>query len=200
MSFDIWISLAVLVPALVLVIRATVFKSRYSGIEDAVLFIRRLSVHELEQIMDPAAEWSLRRSSGSREFRRLQRRRMRLGAEYLARMAHNAEVVQGWSYSDHLVAVATRRNPADEKAYLLWELSKTATEVRISAQITRIEIAAWLLFRMYQLPLPLIPKLGAIRTAVGLDLLIEYQKMIDLARRVSQFYGPDWEERLNSAL
>ena len=199
MSFDIGVGIVALVVALTLLFRSMVLKSRYSGIEAAVLFMRRLDIFDFEQILDPAAEWSLRRVR-EREFRRLQRQRMRLCAEYLARVAHNAEVVQGWSNRDHSEAYERQRNPADEKTYLLWQLAKTATEVRLFALITRLEVGVWLLLRLDLLPLSLVPRLDKVRTMGGADLLITYRNMIDLAKTVSHYYGPDWSEKLNASL
>jgi len=200
MSFDVWIALAALALALAMAVRFTVYKSGYSGIEDAVLFARQLPITDFEQVTDPAVEWSLRTSVSAREFKRLQRQRMRLCAEYLGRAVHNCEVVQGWSYSDHSLSLARRRNPEDEKTYLLGELSKAATEVRLFAAITRLRVGVWLLLRVDLLPSSLIPRLDTIRTVAGIDLLPAYQNMVDLAKRVSQFYGPDWVERINAAL
>lgn len=200
MSFDVWIALAALALALVMAVRFTVYKSGYSGIEDAVLFGRQLPISDFEQIIDPAVEWSLKSSVSAREFSRLQRQRMRLCAEYLGRAVHNCEIVQGWSYSDHSLSLARRGNPADEKTHLLGELSKAATEARLFAAITRLKVGFWLLLRLDLLPSSLIPRLDTIRTMAGLDLLASYQNMVDLAKKVSQFYGPDWVEKISAAL
>jgi hypothetical protein len=124
---------------------------------------------------------------------------MRLCAEYLSRLAHNGEIIQGWSYRDHALSVSRMSNPADEKTYLLWELSKTATEVRTFALITQMKVGIWLILRADLLPLRMIPQLDTIRTTAGLNLLTSYQAMTDLAKRVSQFYGPDWADRMNGA-
>jgi hypothetical protein len=199
MSFDIGVGIAALMVALTLLFRSMVLKSRYSSIEAAVLFMRRLNIFDFEQIVDPAAEWSLRRISG-REFRRLQRQRMRLCAEYLARMAHNAEVTQGWSNRDHSEASSKQRSFADEKTHLLWQLAKTATEVRLFVLIARLEVGVWLLLRLDLLPLSLVPRLDKVRTIGGADLLVAYRNMIDLAKTVSHYYGPDWSEKLNASL
>lgn len=52
MSVDIGIGLAVLVSAFVLLVRVTFYKSRYSRIDDAVLFTRQLSIEDFEQVTD----------------------------------------------------------------------------------------------------------------------------------------------------
>lgn len=200
MSFDIGIAMAAAAIVVMLLVRFIFNKSRYSGIEDAVLFVRQLSICDFEQVTDPAVEWSLRRSVSRKEFSRLQHQRMRLCAEYLGRLVHNCEVVQGWSYCDHSLSVATRRNPADEKTYLLWELARTATEVRLFAVLTRLKVGVWLLFRADLLPSFLAPRLDTIRTIAGFNIVAAYQNMIDLAKQVSQFYGPDWVEKIDAAL
>jgi hypothetical protein len=50
------------------------------------------------------------------------------------------------------------------------------------------------------LPIRMIPQLDTIRTTAGFNLLISYQTMTDLAKRVSQFYGPEWSDRMNGVL
>src|SRR5262249_52689303 len=200
MTFDLWIACGCLVLIIVPLARFTIYRRQYKRIEDVVSFARRLSIEDFERIIDPAEEWLLRRSMSHREFRHLQRQRMRLCWEYLSRVSHNCELLQGWSLHDHAVSASKVSNPADEKTYLLWDLSRTATEVRAFALVIRLKIGIWLLLRADLLPVPCIPRLGKIRATAGLDLLTTYQQVTDLAKKISQFYGPEWAERINSAL
>jgi hypothetical protein len=200
MTVDLWIVCGAIALMGLPIARFTIYQRRYRRIDDVVSFARRLSIEDFERITDPAEEWLLRRSMSIPEFKGLQRQRMRLCAEYLSRVAHNGEIIQGWSYRDHTIALSRIRNPGDEKTYLLWELSRTATEVRVFALITRIKVAIWLLLRADLLPIRMIPQLDTIRTTAGFNLLTSYQTMTDLAKKVSHFYGPEWSDRMNGVL
>jgi len=200
MTLDLLIVFGSVVLLLVPLARFTIYKSGHRRIDDVVLFARPLNTEDFERITDPADEWLLRRSLPGREFGRVQRQRMRLCVEYVSRASHNAEILQGWSYQDHAIAVSRSRNPADKKICLLWELSQTATEVRVFAFAVRLKIGLWLLLRLDLLPSRLIPKLCGVRTTAGLDLLVSYQKMTDLAKAASQFYGPDLADKISHTL
>lgn len=200
MTLDLWIICAVGFLILVPLARFTIYRPQFNGIEDVVSFARKLNVEDFERITDPAEEWFLRRSTSRREFRQIQRKKMRLCAEYLSRVSHNGELLQGWGYHDHAISALKTVTPADEKTYLLRQLSETATEVRIFAVVRRMKLKIWLLARADLLPAPLIPTLGPIRKTDGVDLLVAYQRMIDLAKRLSEFYGPDWAERMEAVL
>jgi hypothetical protein len=197
MTIDLWIGLGSFLLLALPLAHLTIYRRRYNRIEHVCAFARRLNLDEFEQLLDPAAEWRLRVSTSPSEFRRLQRQRMWLFSEYASRASHNAEIVQGWSYGDHSICRASVPHPGDEKTYLLWELSRTATEVRIVALVLRFKVATWLLLRADLLPASLLPSLAMFRTTAGLDLISSYEKMASLAKTVSQFYGPEWAEKIH---
>lgn len=198
MTVQLWVVCGVAI-SMILAARVTIYRRRYTHISDVATFARRLVIDDFERITDPAEEWRLRTLARS-DFRELVRQRMRLCAEYLARVAHNAEVVQGWSNHEYFESLSRLRNPADEKTYLLWEIAKTATEIRLFALMMRVEVGFALVLRLDLLPLSLVPRIYKIRTVAGVDLLGTYKTMIDLVKQVSQFYGPEWPEKLNAAL
>jgi hypothetical protein len=113
---------------------------------------------------------------------------------------HNGELLQRWGLHDHELEQSKGRHPADEKTYLLWELSKTATEVRAVALVMRLQVGSWLLLRADLLPIALIPCLHKVRRPFGIDILSDYQTMTDLAKQLSQFYGLDWAEKMSTVL
>ncbi len=199
MTVQLWIACGVLI-SMIIAARVTIYRRRYRHISDVATFARRLAIDDFERITDPAEEWVMRASLAGPEFRQFQRQRMCLCAEYLARVAHNAEVVQGWSNHEHSESMSRLRNPADKKTYLLWELAKTATEIRLYTLVMRLEVGLWLVLRLDLLPLPLVPRLDRIRTVAGRDLMVAYRTMVDLAKQVSQFYGSDWAEKMDTAL
>src|SRR4029077_10864086 len=99
---------------------------RYSWIEDVELFVRPLNFENFERLTDPAEEWSLRRSISSREFKELKRQKIRFCAEHLSRMAHNAEIIQGWSHIEHTLLSAKVPNPSDERIRLIFQITEAA--------------------------------------------------------------------------
>jgi hypothetical protein len=115
-------------------------------------------------------------------------------------MAHNAEIIQGWSYAAHSVLSANVPNPADEQTYLMFQISETATEIRVYTLIAQLQVGLWLALRADLLPLWLMPRLRSIRTTAGVDILTTYQRLTDLTKTVSRFYGPECSERISSVL
>lgn len=200
MTLEVWIMFGVLLVFGVPLALMSVYQPQYRQIEDVALFSRSLNIEDFGRITDPGEEWLLRNSTSQREFKIMQRQRMRLCAEYLSRVLHNSQVIQGWSEADHNLFNSRRSNPFDERVYLLWQLAETATEVRMYALIGRAKVGLWLLLRTDLLPVSLIPQLRAIRTAAGVDLVSQYQQLIDLAKKISQFYGPEWSEKIASVL
>jgi hypothetical protein len=200
MTLELWIVLGGLALFAISLARITIYQRRYWRIEDVELFVRPLNVEDFQRVTDPAEEWSLRLSTSGREFKKLKRQKTRLCAEHLSRMAHNAEIIQGWSYAAHSVLSANLPNPADERTYLMFQISETATEIRVYTLIAQLQVGLWLALRADLLPLWLMPRLRSIRTTAGVDILTTYQRLTDLTKTVSRFYGPECSERISSVL
>jgi hypothetical protein len=200
MTFELWIVLGGVALFAVSLARITIYQCRYCRIEDVELFARPLNIEDFQRVTDPAEEWSLRLSTSRCEFKKLKRQKTRLCAEHLSRMAHNAEIIQGWSYEAHSVLSAKVQNPADEQTYLMFQISETATEIRVYTLIAQFQVRLWLALRADLLPLWLMPRLHGIRTTAGVDVLTTYQRLTDLTKSVSRFYGPECTERINSVL
>jgi hypothetical protein len=199
MTFELWVALGGLLLFAVPLAQVTVYRRRYCRIEDVELFIRPLNVEDFEKITDPAEEWFLRISTSRREFRQLKRQRTRLCAEHLSRMAHNAEVIQGWSHAAHTM-ISKAAGHVDERARLMFQITETATEIRIYTLVARFKVGLWLALRADLLPLWLMPRLRTIRNAAGVDILATYLHLTQLTKAVSQFYGPECSERVSSVL
>jgi hypothetical protein len=200
MSLELWIVLGGLALFAISLARITIYQRRYLRIEDVELFVRPLNIEDFQRVTDPAEEWSLRLSTSGREFKKLKRQKTRLCAEHLSRMAHNAEIIQGWSYAAHSALSANVPNPADERTYLMFQISETATEIRVYTLIAQLQVGLWLALRADLLPLWLMPRLRGIRTTAGVDILTTYQRLTDLTKTVSRFYGPECSERISSVL
>ncbi len=199
MTLELWIAFGILLLFAVPLARVTVYRRRYSRIEDVELFVRPLNLEDFERVTDPAAEWVLRSSTSNREFKELKRQKTRLCAEHLSRMAHNAEVIQGWSQAAYTM-LSESLPDSDERLALVSQVSETATEIRIYALIARLQVGLWLALRADLLPPQLMPRLCGVRTTVGSDILSTYQQLTVLTKSVSRFYGPECSERICSVL
>jgi hypothetical protein len=200
MTLDLWLAFGALLLFAIPFARVTIYQRRYSRIEDVELFVRPLKIEDFERLTDPAEEWSLRSSTSSREFKELKRQKIRLCAEHLSRMAHNAEIIQGWSHTAHTFLKAKISDPYDERVCLMFQITETATEIRVYTFITRLQVGLWLVLRADLLPLWLMPQLRGIRTTAGADILATYQQLTSLTKTVSRIYGPECSERISSIL
>ncbi len=200
MALELWIAIGVAVLFAIPVARVTIYRRQYSRIEDVELFVRPINIEDFERVTDPAEDWLLRSSTSDCEFKKLKRQKTRLCAEHLSRMAHNAEVIQGWSHAAHMVLSTNVSAPSDERASLMFQISETATEIRICTVLARVQVGLWLVLRADVLPLWLMPQLRGIRIIAGADILASYQNLIRLTKTVSRFYGPECSERISSVL
>jgi len=200
MSLELWIASGVLLLFAIPLARVTIYQRRYWRIEDVELFVRPINIEDFERATDPAEEWSLRSSTSSQEFKELKRQKTRLCAEHLSRMAHNAEVIQGWSHTAQSKLDAKGSGPAEEHAQLMRQIGETATEIRIYTLIAQMQVGLWLALRADLLPMWVMPRLRGIRTTGGVDILTSYQKLTQLTKAVSRFYGTECSERICSVL
>jgi len=200
MTLELLIAFGALLLFAVPLARVTVYRRRYSRIEDVELFVRPLNLEDFERVTDPAAEWILRSSTSSREFKELKRQKTRLCAEHLSRMAHNAEIIQGWSHAAYAMLSESLVDPADERLALMSQVTEAATEIRIYSLFARMQVGLWLALRADLLPLGLMPRLRGVRNTAGSDILATYQQLTSLTKPVSRFYGPECSERICSVL
>jgi hypothetical protein len=199
MSFELWTACAGLALFAIPIARLTIYKPRYWRIEDLETFGRRVNVEDFERATDPATEWLLRDCVPKEEFRKLKRQNIRLCAEHLSRIAHNAEIIQDWSYSAHSSRSATSTF-SDEHLYQLFQLSEITTELRIDVFLARMRVRLWLALRADLLPFWLMPQLDSLRKPAGADILASYQRVADLTKAVAQFYGTECSQRIAGVL
>ena len=67
-------------------------------LDEVVAFLLPVNVEAFAEAMDSTQDAYLRHSHSRSEFQKLQRKRMRLTAEYLRRMSHNAALLQRVGY------------------------------------------------------------------------------------------------------
>jgi len=200
MTLEVWIMFGVLLVFAVPLALISIYQPQYRRIEDVALFSRSINIEDFARVTDPGEEWLLRSSSSRREFKIIQRQRIRLCAEYLSRVSHNGQVIQGWSQTEYSLLKSRLSNPCDERVLLLWQLVEAATEMRMYTLIARAKVGLWLLLRADLLPVRFIPQLCDVRNAAGVNLVSAYRELIALAKEISQLYDPHWSEKIASLL
>lgn len=101
-SFALWMLLAMgLLLLLIYVALVNVRRRHLSEIDlsDIVPYLLPVDVQAFSEAISLAKDAYLQHSQSRHEFERVQRRRMRLAAEYLRRMNHNAALLQRIGYS-----------------------------------------------------------------------------------------------------
>jgi hypothetical protein len=130
-------------------------------------------------LIDETEEEYLRARLPAREFRRLQRERMRAALEYVARAAHNAAILVR-------LGEAARRSPDPAIAQAAQELVDNALRLRLYALLAEIKLWTRLL-------LP-----GARLSSA--PLLDRYQGLTDAVARLSRVQKPSFTGRIHAAL
>lgn len=130
-------------------------------------------------LTDPAEEEYLRAQLPAREFRRLQRQRMRAALEYIRRAAQNAALLVR-------LGEAARRSPDPEVAQAARELVDNAVRLRLYALLAEVKLRARLL-------LP-----GARLSSA--PLLDRYQRLTQAVGRLSRAQKPSFAGRISAAL
>jgi hypothetical protein len=130
-------------------------------------------------LTDPAEEDYLRTQLPAREFRRLQRERLRASLEYVGRAARNAALLVR-------LGEAARRHPDPAVAQAARELVDDALRLRLYALLAGAKLRARLL-------LP-----GARLSPAS--LLERYQRLTETVGRLSRAQNPSFAGRITAAL
>lgn len=178
------------------VLRMTVYRSCYS-LPEVILFVRKLDVAELAKLLDPNEEWALRNLYSKKEFRRIQRERMRLAIEYLRRVGHNAEVIQTWATALH--EKIKHKTDFNQQDILIYELVEQSTELRICNAVALAKVSFWLIFLSHLWPLRYVPRIPNLRRTGEVDVVGKYKTLIEISTSLSRTYGQRYYEDLVSA-
>ena len=119
----------ILVSALVLIFLVQLARGRALSFRmgsDETRQLRAVDIDAFRNLVDPQEEAFLRAELHSKEFRRIQRERLRAAVDYVHAAARNAEVLS------HL-AEAARLSPDPEVAEPAERLAETATRLRLYA-------------------------------------------------------------------
>ena len=180
------------------VARSTFSRARHRNIDDVILFLRKLGMVDLELLMDPGEEWTLRHFLTEETFRAAQHERIRLASEYLHRIAHNAEVIQLWMSSER--ALINDKDELTEKESLVLDLLRVATEVRIYSRVALMKLWFWKLLRAERWPAKLVPGLAGLRVTRGTNVVAAYGQLTEMAILLSLGYGQSYKEKMSAAL
>ena len=185
---------------LAVVARTTVFRPRPHKIDHVILFLRKLDVSDFEVLLDAGDEWTLQQSLSSESFRRSQEDRIRLVREYLYRIAHNVEAIQLWVAGEYELIKDKDRDSYTDKDSLVLEALQVAIDLRVYSLVACIKVWFWTVFRMYQWPDMLIPRVTELRVQCGVNVLAKYRRLTEVTATLSLMYGKAYHDRLLEAL
>ena len=136
--------------------------------DDVVHFLYPVDLELAQSLLDPALEFESSWKLSPQEFRRVQRRRMRLYLEIVRRMSHNSKVLVEFGSAE------IRRGDAGS-VEMARALEQRAVEVRLYAVLTLCKLRFW----MWAGPSDLIrrPKMGSLRRAGDLDGIQTYDEL-----------------------
>ena len=152
-------------------------------------------------LLDAGAEWSLRRSLTSWAFRAAQEDRIRLVREYLQRVSHNAELIQLWVTHDNRSFFEGKAHAEyTERDLLVVEAAQLALELRLYWIAASLRIWFWMVLLVYRWPRMLVPRVTDLRVQCGVDVIVKYRRLTELAVALSARYGKKYQDRLLDAL
>jgi hypothetical protein len=199
MSFSLLLPFLMAAVLLVLAARATLYRPRYR-FEEVVRLVRKLEILDLLALFDPGEDWAIRTLCGKKEFRAMQRERLRQAREYLRRIGHNAEVIQTWAgalYEDIRLKPREDFTPQD---FLIWEVLELATEVRVYHLSAVVKITVWTLLRAHSWPKRWRPHLSSLPIFGEGNLVKKYRALVETSTSLSRTYGQGHYEQLMAAL
>jgi hypothetical protein len=141
-------------------------------LDDVVHSVRPVDIDRLENLLDPAREWELRANFSMKEFRLLQRKRIHELLEIMRRICHNAGILAQWGA---YVSEFERYNR------LARQLHERAVEVRVCASFAIAKLRMWIVLRADTWPLLPRPSLPGLRNNAGIDTVIAYSALKELA-------------------
>jgi hypothetical protein len=154
------------------------FIDRMTGLwrtREMPLFLRRVDLQLLEELLDPAEEAKLRRQMSARAFRRAQRGRILAAREQIRRVAHNARIFLQWGNEEFGQLAAKSPGDFDDGDRLVLQVVGSAAQVQRAAFVVLAKIALWRLTLVHLWPMLPSPSLYDLREALGGDLLQRYE-------------------------
>ena len=183
--------LLLLTPLVILFRSACRFRNR--TIHDVTPFLRRISLKELESLLDSRDEQSLEQNLTVSQFAKAQLRRIHLFREKLKCADHNASVLQQWAAYELERTLVTHNAEVRENATGLLEVSR---DFRIAAFWIKIQLNLWHM-KLTFLPVRSIPWISALRMIDSFDLVRCYDQLTHHAAALARACGENC--RLNPA-
>jgi len=154
--------------------------------------LQSISMKDMAELFDPREEASLRFAISEKDFRILQRKRLRRADEYLQRMAHNAAVLGEWANTE-----LSRQHPLTLE--LASELHRRALNVRVYAFFTRFKLNLWLILRLESARLLPAPHVTDFRECAGIQGLDAYENLKTAAASLFlRFRRTEFEQLMQS--
>jgi hypothetical protein len=141
------------------------------------LFLRRVDLQLLEELLDPAEEAKLRRQMSARAFRRAQRGRILAAREQIRRIAHNARIFLKWGNEEYKQLAAKNRGDFDDGDHMVLAVVRSAAEVERAALLVLAKVLVWRITLVHLWPMLPSPSLYDLREAMGSDLLQRYEML-----------------------
>ena len=138
-----------------------------------------VDLEAFRNLIDPAQEAFLRDRMSARQFRLVQRKRMRAALDYVGRAAHNAAILVR-------LGEAARASSDPEVAHSGQELVNRALQMRLYAQLARVQIGLLIVFPQARLSFA--------------ELLESYQSLRERVARLVRLQQPAYAARIVSAL
>lgn len=175
--------LLLLTPLAILFRSAYRFRNR--TINDVKPFLRRISLRELESLLDSRDEQTLEQNLTVSQFAKAQLRRIHLFREKLRCADHNAFVLQQWAAYELDRTYVTHNAEVKENATGLLEVSR---DFRIAAFWIKIQLNLWHI-KLTFLPVRSIPWISALRMIDSFDLLHCYNQLTERAAALARSCG-----------
>lgn len=182
-----------LVVALLVILKRYVYGFSERTLKDALPFLRRIILEDLENLLHPEVEQYIRENYSYAEFKKTQWKRIRLALQYLADLGGNAKVFQSWGRYERRLS---RRYPDLERKRASLELITACVQVRICVLSLSLRLHCWML-RMAFVPFLPPPSFASVQRSGGIDIFVFYARVKAAAGRLGQPYG---ENMLNQLL
>jgi len=177
-SFALWIALSVGLLLLFLYAAFLNLRRQHQGevdLDEIIPYLLPVNLEALTDAMDPSQDSYLRHSQSAQEFRKLQRRRTKLAAEYLRRMSHNAALLQRVGYGQ-------LRSPNPRVAEQAQELIDVGVNVRL---YSFLGLAALFFRRFWLLRSMSFARISKLQNLMSASLVPAYQGLRSKAEELT---------------
>jgi hypothetical protein len=102
-NFSFWLWIALSVGLMLLFAYAAIANHQrrhaHPDLDEIVPFLRPVDLNAFSRLLDPREDRYMRETCGELEYKRFQRKQIRIAMEYMRRMSHNAGLLQTIGYS-----------------------------------------------------------------------------------------------------